>query len=245
MLICAVKFSRFPCNPARTDLRDWIDRAASRTPAKPWLVSADDDRTLSYGAVARDHRPHRHDPARSRDRSQRPRRAPGEQFDRAPPDLFWCHGLWRDDLHRTCRDEPQSARQHFRASAAEARAVIRTVSTSTICSPPCPAPRCGSATGTPPRTIRSSAPSLRAKRIRRAHRRRARRRRGDPVHVRHQRAAERRGADISASICRISIRPPMASASRPTTGSMISARSTGPRRSFWARWYRSTAAPRW
>ena len=42
-----------------------------------------------------------------------------------------------------------------------------------------------------------------------------------------------------------SIRPPTASASRRTTASTISARSTGPQRSFSARWCRSTAAPRW
>ena len=51
MPIWRVKFPRFPCNPAPNDLRDWIDRAASRTPAKPWLVCADDDRTLIYGEL--------------------------------------------------------------------------------------------------------------------------------------------------------------------------------------------------
>jgi acyl-coenzyme A synthetase/AMP-(fatty) acid ligase len=33
-------------------LRDWIARAAARDPAKPWLVCADDGRTVSYGALA-------------------------------------------------------------------------------------------------------------------------------------------------------------------------------------------------
>jgi acyl-CoA synthetase (AMP-forming)/AMP-acid ligase II len=37
--------------PGPNDLRDWIDRAASRTPAKPWLVCADDHRTLSYAEL--------------------------------------------------------------------------------------------------------------------------------------------------------------------------------------------------
>src|SRR6476661_183931 len=38
-------------HPGPNDLRDWIDRAASRTPAKPWLLCADDDRTLIYDAL--------------------------------------------------------------------------------------------------------------------------------------------------------------------------------------------------
>ena len=29
-------------------LRDWLWRAARRDPAKPWIVSADDGRTMSY-----------------------------------------------------------------------------------------------------------------------------------------------------------------------------------------------------
>ena len=37
--------------PGPNDLRDWINRAASRTPAKPWLVCADDHRALSYEAL--------------------------------------------------------------------------------------------------------------------------------------------------------------------------------------------------
>jgi acyl-coenzyme A synthetase/AMP-(fatty) acid ligase len=32
-------------------LRDWIVRAAVRDPAKPWIVSADDGRTVSYGQL--------------------------------------------------------------------------------------------------------------------------------------------------------------------------------------------------
>ena len=32
-------------------LRDWIARAAARDPAKPWIVSADDGRTVSYGQL--------------------------------------------------------------------------------------------------------------------------------------------------------------------------------------------------
>jgi hypothetical protein len=30
-------------------LRDWISRAARRDPDKPWIVSAGDGRTVSYG----------------------------------------------------------------------------------------------------------------------------------------------------------------------------------------------------
>src|SRR5437870_3048994 len=32
-------------------LRDWISSAASRAPEKPWIVSADDGRTVSYGQL--------------------------------------------------------------------------------------------------------------------------------------------------------------------------------------------------
>src|SRR2546421_12396740 len=32
-------------------LRDWIARAAARHPHKPWIVSADDGRTISYGEL--------------------------------------------------------------------------------------------------------------------------------------------------------------------------------------------------
>lgn len=32
-------------------LQDWIARAAARDPAKPWIVSADDGRTVSYGEL--------------------------------------------------------------------------------------------------------------------------------------------------------------------------------------------------
>src|SRR5215213_9283058 len=32
-------------------LRDWIARAAARGPRKPWIVSADDGRTLTYGQL--------------------------------------------------------------------------------------------------------------------------------------------------------------------------------------------------
>src|SRR5436190_7418758 len=32
-------------------LREWIARAASRAPEKPWVVSADDGRTVSYGQL--------------------------------------------------------------------------------------------------------------------------------------------------------------------------------------------------
>src|SRR6185503_12377342 len=32
-------------------LQDWIARAAARDPAKPWVVSADDGRSVSYGQL--------------------------------------------------------------------------------------------------------------------------------------------------------------------------------------------------
>ena len=100
-------------------LRDWIERAAARDPGKPWIVCADDGRAVRYGRIARDHRADRCLPARPADRPERPRRAARQQFDRASAQLFRRHGLRRDDLHRPCRDEPQSARQHLRAAATE------------------------------------------------------------------------------------------------------------------------------
>src|SRR5690242_544293 len=37
--------------PGSNLLRSWIARAAARTPDKPWVVSADDGRTVSYGEL--------------------------------------------------------------------------------------------------------------------------------------------------------------------------------------------------
>ena len=34
-----------------TLLRDWIDRAAQRAPGKPWIVLAEDGRTVTYGEL--------------------------------------------------------------------------------------------------------------------------------------------------------------------------------------------------
>ena len=45
-------------------LRDWIARAARRAPDKPWVVSAEDGRSVSYGAAARHRRPLRRIAAR-------------------------------------------------------------------------------------------------------------------------------------------------------------------------------------
>jgi hypothetical protein len=36
-----------PIEPGPKLLRDWIARAAQRHPAKPWIVSADDGRTIT------------------------------------------------------------------------------------------------------------------------------------------------------------------------------------------------------
>ncbi|MBX9775475.1 MAG: acyl--CoA ligase [Xanthobacteraceae bacterium] len=38
-------------NPGPKLLQDWIGRAAARHPDKPWIVSADDGRTVSYGQL--------------------------------------------------------------------------------------------------------------------------------------------------------------------------------------------------
>jgi acyl-CoA synthetase (AMP-forming)/AMP-acid ligase II len=37
-----------PIEPGPELLRDWIARAAERHPAKPWIVCADDGRTVTY-----------------------------------------------------------------------------------------------------------------------------------------------------------------------------------------------------
>ena len=93
-------------------LRHWIDRAAARDPDKAFIVSADDGRTLTYGQLRDDDRPDRDVSAKPRRRRQRPRRAALQQFDRASGGVLRRAGLRRDHLHRPCRDEPQSARQH-------------------------------------------------------------------------------------------------------------------------------------
>ena len=50
-------------------LRDWIADAAQRDPEKPWIVCADDGRTVSYRELREVARPHRHVPARPRHRA--------------------------------------------------------------------------------------------------------------------------------------------------------------------------------
>ncbi len=40
-----------PTDAGPTMLHDWIARAAARDPDKPWIVSAEDDRTVSYGQL--------------------------------------------------------------------------------------------------------------------------------------------------------------------------------------------------
>src|SRR5262245_24626803 len=40
-----------PIHPGPLLLQDWIARAAARGPDKPWVVAADDGRTISYGAL--------------------------------------------------------------------------------------------------------------------------------------------------------------------------------------------------
>src|SRR6266436_2211792 len=39
------------CDAGPKLLQGWIGRAAARDPAKPWIINADDGRTLSYGAL--------------------------------------------------------------------------------------------------------------------------------------------------------------------------------------------------
>jgi acyl-coenzyme A synthetase/AMP-(fatty) acid ligase len=40
-----------PAGAGSEQLRDWIERAAARAPDKPWIVCADDGRTVSYGRL--------------------------------------------------------------------------------------------------------------------------------------------------------------------------------------------------
>ena len=178
-------------------LRDWIDRAAARDRDKPWIVCADDGRTVSYGQL-RDITRRIATVLRARGHgAQRPRRAARQQFDRASADLFRRHGLWRDDLHGSCRDEPQPARQHLRAAEAEARAVSGRPRARRSARRGLGAAPAARALGTKP----ASGHVLRRGRARsaerRAMRRRPGRRRGDPVHLRHQRHAQGRGAELS------------------------------------------------
>ena len=114
--------ARMPDAPGPQLLRHWIERAAARDPDKAFIVAADDGRTLSYGQlrgvagrIATYLRGQRY-------RRERSHCAPVEQLDRASRGLFRCAGLWRHDLHRPCRDEPQSARQH--PAGAQARMVL-------------------------------------------------------------------------------------------------------------------------
>jgi long-chain acyl-CoA synthetase len=43
-----MRFAPMPIEPSPNLLRDWIARAAQRHPSKPWIVCADDGRTISY-----------------------------------------------------------------------------------------------------------------------------------------------------------------------------------------------------
>jgi hypothetical protein len=167
------------------------------------------------------HPPYRHGAARARVRAQRSDRAAGQQFDRASHHLFRRHGVRRDRLHRPCGDEPQPARQYLYPAGAEARAL----------------PGRPRARRSPCRRRRTAAAARPLRGVRRRYllwrgcalcavqrldRRRPGRRCGDPVHLRHERAAQGRGLELP--------RAPL---------------STGRRRSFSARSFRSIAAPRW
>ena len=227
-------------------LRDWIARAAARDPDKPWIVSR---RRRAHGQLRRScatlTRPHRHASCARRGLGRNDRVA--LLANNSIEHLVCYFGVMaygatictvHVEMNRNQLDNifarlkpklvllsgwPRARRSsRRRLGAADA---ARTLG------------RAGD------RNVLRRGRALRAER--RADRRRAGRRRRDPVHLRHQRQAEGRGAELSRASRRTSIRPPTASASRRTTGSTISARSTGPRRSFSARWCRSIAAPRW
>ena len=177
-------------------LRRWIDRAATRDPDKAFIVAADDGRTLTYGQLRELTGRIATLSAGQRRRRQRPRCAALQQFDRASGGLFRRAGLWRDHLHRPCRDEPQPARQHpARAQAAHGavrgRARARRRPQGRIGAVPA-ARRLGRPAR---RQLLRGGERLRAERCRR--RCRPGRQRRHSVYLGHQRAAEGRGAELS------------------------------------------------
>ena len=109
-----------PIEPGPELLRDWIARAAQRHPAKPWIVGADDGRTVTYREL---HEATGRIAAFLHSRGIEDQPAGGaarQQFHRASGLLFRRHGPWGDHLHRARRDEPQPARQHLRPAQAGA-----------------------------------------------------------------------------------------------------------------------------
>ena len=133
-----------PIEPGPELLRDWIARAAQRHPAKPWIVCADDGRTVTYREL---HEATGRIAAFLHSRGIEDQPAGGaarQQFHRASGLLFRRHGLWGDHLHRARRDEPQPARQHLRPAQAGARSASGRTGAWTTCSPPSRRRACGS-----------------------------------------------------------------------------------------------------
>ena len=151
-------------------LHDWIARAALAAPDKTWVVSADDGRTVSYGQLRETVGRFATFLRAARPRPQRSRRAARQQLDRAIALLFRRHGQRRDALHHPRRDEPQPARQYFRAAKAEAHSVSGRLAARRSVWPQRPRRGCGSGARTRPSRTRCS-PSWRV--ARRAIRRRA------------------------------------------------------------------------
>ena len=233
-----------PIEPGPKLLRDWIARAAQRDPEKPWIVSADDGRSVTYREL-------------------------GDATGRIAAFLHG-RGIGTNDRvallannsieHLLCYFGVMSygatiCTVHVEMNRNQLDNIFARLKPTLVLHQDglglddllacvsAPRMRLGrwDRAGAGDIPCRARAPCAE----RRADHGGRRRRRGDPVHLGHQRAAQGRGAELSRALGEHRARPPTASASRRTTGSMISAPSTGPRRSSSARWCRSTAAPPW
>ena len=96
-------------------LRDWIANAAQRDPEKPWIVCADDGRTVSYREL-------REVADRVatflRDRGIGTNDRVALLADNSIEHLLCYFGVmaYGNHLHRSRRDEPQSTGRHLRAA---------------------------------------------------------------------------------------------------------------------------------
>ena len=225
-------------------LQDWIARAAARDPDKPWIVSADDGRTVSYGEL-RDLTRRIATLLRQRGLGRNDRVA--LLSNNSIEHLICYFGVMaygatictvHVEMNRNQLDNIFARLQPklvLYQDGLELDDLLAAVSA--------PRLRLGHWRCARGRYVLRRGRALRA--IGRAHRRRPRRRCGDPVHLRHQREAKGRRAELSRAPAQHRSDRRRASASPPTIASTISARSTGRRRSCSARWCRSTAARRW
>ena len=181
-------------------------------PDKAFIVSADDGRTLTYGqlrALTGRIATHLRDAGLgANDRIA----LLVQQFDRASGHLLRRAGLWRDHLHRPCRDEQEPARQHPAHAASRAWCCARRASGLTTSLRPHRAPclPLGASDDRRGDSFFAAVQPLRSRATPRPGRRR--RQRGHSVHLGDQRAAEGRGAELPRAVCPTPSRPPTASA---------------------------------